>query len=141
MAHQYSKTTGFFYDTTLDYTGIPNDAVKVPDADYTALFLAQSRGAKIVAGSNGNPTAVSEGGNGSPIDLSTVTATSNYFAPIALATQAATALVAARTYVLNNYYLLAETPPDSWVTYQKALRAIASGTDTTSTALPTEPTS
>lgn len=141
MAHKYSKTTGFFYDTTLDYTGIPIDVVDVPDADYTALFLAQSKGAKIVAGSDGNPTAVSEGGNGALIDLSTVTEMSNYFAPIALATQAAAALVDARTYVLNNYYLLAETPPASWVAYQKALIAISNGTDTTSTELPKAPTS
>ena len=120
---------------------MPGDAADVSDADYAALFLAQSKGAKIVAGSDGKPTAVSEGGNGSLIDLSTVTDASNYFAPIALAAQAATALTAARTYVMNNYYLLDETPPDSWVTYQKALRAIANGADTKSTALPVAPTS
>ena len=120
---------------------MPGDAADVSDADYAALFLAQSKGAKIVAGSDGKPTAVSEVGNGSLIDLSTVTDASNYFAPIALAAQAATALTAARTYVMNNYYLLDETPPDSWVTYQKALRAIANGADTKSTALPVAPTS
>ncbi|MFT8368928.1 MAG: hypothetical protein ABF646_09265 [Acetobacter papayae] len=56
-----------------------------------------------------------------------------------LAAQATTALAAARTYVYNNYGILNEATPDAWVAYLKALMAIANGTDTTSTALPTEP--
>ncbi|MBO1326038.1 hypothetical protein K2X14_10270 [Acetobacter sp. TBRC 12305] len=62
-------------------------------------------------------------------------------APIPLATQAATALAAARTYVTNTYTMLNEATPDAWVTYLKALMAIAGGTDTTSTALPAAPAS
>jgi hypothetical protein len=58
---------------------------------------------------------------------------------IPLKDQAATALAAARTYVNNTYTMLNEATPDAWVTYLKALMAIASGADTTSTALPTEP--
>lgn len=59
---------------------------------------------------------------------------------IPLKTQAETALTSARTYVYNNYGILNEATPDTWVTYLKALMAIANGTDTTSTTLPTEPT-
>lgn len=58
---------------------------------------------------------------------------------IPLKDQATTALASARTYVNNTYTMLNEATPDAWVTYLKALMAIASGTDTTSTALPTEP--
>ena len=54
--------------------------------------------------------------------------------------QATNALSAARTYVSNNYTMLNEATPDEWVTYLKALMAITNGTDTTSTALPTQPT-
>ena len=59
---------------------------------------------------------------------------------LTLAQQAATALTAARTTVYNTYGILNEATPDAWVTYLKALMAIADGTDTTSTALPTQPT-
>lgn len=60
---------------------------------------------------------------------------------ITLAEQATSALSTARTYVYNNYGILNEATPDEWVTYLKALMAIANGTDTTSTALPTAPSS
>lgn len=60
--------------------------------------------------------------------------------PIPLATQASTALTAARQTVWNEYGSLNEATPDAWVTYLKALMAIANGTDTTSTSLPTAPT-
>lgn len=60
--------------------------------------------------------------------------------PIPLKTQAQSALTTARTYVSNNYTMLNEATPDEWVTYLKALMAIANGTDTTSNTLPTVPT-
>ena len=56
-----------------------------------------------------------------------------------LVDMATAALSSARTYVYNNYGILNEATPDVWVTYLKALMAIVSGADTTSTALPTEP--
>lgn len=62
-------------------------------------------------------------------------------APLPLPQQATNALSEARTYVNNTYTILNEATPDSWVTYLKALMAIADGTDTTSTALPTAPAS
>lgn len=61
-------------------------------------------------------------------------------APLPLKTQAQSALTTARTTVYNNYGILNEPTPTEWVTYLKALMAIANGTDTTSTALPTAPT-
>lgn len=60
-------------------------------------------------------------------------------ATIPLATQAESALATARQYVSNNYTMLNDPTPDAWVTYLKALMAIANGTDTTSTALPSVP--
>lgn len=60
--------------------------------------------------------------------------------PLPLKTQAQSALATARTYVSNNYTMLNEATPAEWVTYLKALMAIANGTDTTSTVLPTAPT-
>lgn len=67
-------------------------------------------------------------------------AVTTYTAPApTLAEQASSATASARAYIYNNYGILNEATPDAWVTYLKALMAIASGTDTTSTALPTEP--
>lgn len=66
----------------------------------------------------------------------------DYTAPavvLPLTQQAGNALTTARAYVNNNYMMLNESTPDEWVTYLKALMAIANGTDTTSTTLPTEP--
>ncbi|WP_086649246.1 hypothetical protein [Gluconobacter sp. DsW_056] len=57
-----------------------------------------------------------------------------------LADQATIALASARTYVQNNFVYLGEAPTQPWIDYQKALIAIANGTDTTSTTLPSAPT-
>ena len=62
-------------------------------------------------------------------------------APVPLKTQAQTALATARQTVWDEYGSINEKTPDNWVTYLKALMAIANGTDTTSTTLPTAPTS
>ena len=68
-------------------------------------------------------------------------AITTYTAPApTLAEQASSAVTSARAYIYNNYGILNEPTPDAWVTYLKALMAIASGADTTSTALPTKPT-
>lgn len=53
--------------------------------------------------------------------------------------QATNALQQARMTVYNNYGILGEPTPAVWVTYLRALMAIANGTDTTSTALPAAP--
>mgnify|MGYP001212975671 CR=1 FL=1 len=62
-------------------------------------------------------------------------------APVPLKTQAQSALAIARQTVWDEYSSINENTPDNWVTYLKALMAIANGTDTTSTALPSAPTS
>lgn len=59
--------------------------------------------------------------------------------PVPLATLAQNALVATRQTVWAEYGVLNEPTPDAWVTYLKALRAIADGQDTTSTTLPKAP--
>lgn len=141
MTISYSKTTNSFYDSIHTYASPPTDLVPVADADYKLLLLAMSKGAALRASSTGTPEVVSEQGAGSVIDLSAVTDSSDYTAPVPLSAQAASALATARTYVSNNYTMLNEATPDAWVTYLKALMAIAGGTDTTSTALPTAPAS
>ncbi|MCI1437044.1 MAG: hypothetical protein LKI03_06265 [Acetobacter indonesiensis] len=60
---------------------------------------------------------------------------------LTLAQQASAALSTARTYVGNTYTMLNEATPTEWVAYLKALMAIANGTDTTSTTLPSAPAS
>lgn len=60
--------------------------------------------------------------------------------PVPLATQAARALQAAATVTWADYGSLGLAVPQEWVAYQQALRAISTGTDTTSTALPAQPT-
>lgn len=65
-----------------------------------------------------------------------------YTAPVQpepLATQAQTALAAARQTVWGNYGALNEPTPEAWVAYLKALRALAEGQDTTSLTLPEAP--
>lgn len=58
---------------------------------------------------------------------------------IPLKEQASTALQQARMTIYNNYGILGEPTPAAWVSYLRALMSIASGTDTTSTALPAAP--
>lgn len=66
----------------------------------------------------------------------------NYNPPptaLPLVTQAENALSVARQTMWNEYGSINEATPDPWVTYLKALMAIVSGSDTTSTVLPTAP--
>ncbi|MFT8644546.1 tail fiber assembly protein [Gluconacetobacter sp.] len=49
------------------------------------------------------------------------------------------ALASARATLWADYGSLGAAVPAEWVTYQRALLAIVSGTDTTSTALPSAP--
>ncbi|WP_395371475.1 hypothetical protein [Komagataeibacter diospyri] len=136
---KFSPATGGFYLVGIS-SAVPTDAIDVTAADYAALMAAQAKGATIRADANGAPEAVA--GNGAVIDLTTVTttATFTYAPPITLQQQAATAFSAASDLMWDEYGCLGETPPTEWTTYLKALRAIASGTDTTSTALPPAPT-
>lgn len=142
MPHYYSAKTSLFYDSGIvGEANIPIDAVAVSDADYTALYLAQRNGAAIRASTSGAPEAVSEFGAGTVIDLATVAENSSYVPKQTLAEQASDALSIARETVMNDFYLVNKDIPQVWADYQVTLRAIANGTDTTSTTLPTAPTS
>lgn len=59
---------------------------------------------------------------------------------IPLADQASMKLVSQKTYIMEEYLVYGLAVPDDWATYMQALKAIASGTDTTSTTLPLSPT-
>lgn len=123
-----------FYDSTI--MDIPSDAVAVSEDKYSALLKAEYAGAVLSIESG---IVVARDYSGALIDLASVTSSSIYGQPVPLATQAASALATARQYVSNNYTMLNEPTPDNWVIYLKALMAIANGTDTTSTTLPTKP--
>lgn len=136
MSLYYGKLNGVygFFDSTL--VTVPDGSVEITDALHTQLLDAQSKGAAL---SISGTSVVASDYKGNVIDLATMKATDNFDQPASLASQAASVLVTARAYVMNNFYLLAETPTAEWVTYQKALIAISNGTDTTSTVLPTSP--
>lgn len=123
-AAQPTPVTGW-YDTW----GMSSIA-KVPAASATIAVSAE----------NWNDTETFRLPAGKGVQAGAIVAYTAPPAPVPLATQAETALVSARTYVNNTYTMLNEATPDIWVTYLKALMAIAGGIDTTSTALPTRPT-
>ncbi|GAB6854157.1 hypothetical protein [Asaia astilbis] len=140
MPYKYSKSTGCFYSVDIAYRDLPTDLVDVSDETHALLFLAQAKGAGILPAADGSPQAVYNGGRGDVIDLNTVTEDDWFIPPPTLQEQALTALISARDYVYNNYGILNEPTPDAWVSYLKALMAIANGSDTTSTTLPQAPT-
>lgn len=59
--------------------------------------------------------------------------------PVPLKTQARNALVTAASTTWANFGSMGLAVPQAWVDYQTALKAIVTGTDTTSTELPAEP--
>lgn len=137
MTWQFSETTGFSQQPE---SGVSAGCVAVSDADYAGLFAAQSKGARITTAADGSPQAVD--GEGAAIDLSTVATAGTYaklYTPT-LADKAITALASAKAYTQSEYTDFGDAIPDTWKTYLKALRDIANGTDTTSTTLPTAPT-
>ena len=102
----------------------PSDAVAVTDAVFAEYGAGTPPTGKIRGvASDGTPTWV------------------DYVAPVLpLATQAAMALSQAQQTVMAEYILMGTAVPTEWSTYQAALKAIIAGTDTTSTALPAQPT-
>lgn len=136
MTWQFSETTGF---VPLLESGLTSGCSEVQDATYAALFAAQAKGAKITAGADGSPQAVD--GAGAVIDLSTVASATTYAAAYTptLADKATSALSSAKSYTQSEYTDYGDDIPDAWKTYLKALRAIADGTDSSSTTLPTAP--
>lgn len=116
-------------------------SVEISDDTYNKLMMANRQGCILRSGEDGTPEAVSEFGNGSVVDLSAVTETSSFVPPVTLADQAKAALQQASSKTWAAYGMYGETPPEEWQTYLSTLKAIAKGTDTTSTALPAAPAS
>jgi hypothetical protein len=56
MTKHYSATTRGFYDSAVNGTAIPEDAVEIPADAFHTLFEAQAQGAQIVPGEGGAPT-------------------------------------------------------------------------------------
>lgn len=132
MAIYYGKNS--FYDSNI--SSIPTGSIELTDDQHKKLLSAQYKGATL---SINNGSVVATDYQGNIIELDKMTDSSNYAAPVQLKDQAASALSTARSYIYNNYGILNEATPDVWVAYIKALMAIGSGNDTTSTTLPTAP--
>ena len=125
MPKFFSRTTLGFYDSVINAV-MPPDAVAVTDAAYAALFAAQATGQIIQPDANGNPEAV------------TFTPSS---AQVHAALQAsAQNLLTANDKVATRCLKAGVAYPANWLAFDVALRAIANGTDTTSTTLPATPT-
>ena len=72
-------------------------------------------------------------------DLATYQSAASALLAPTLRQQATAALSDAQAATWNNYGSLGQSVPASWISYQQALRAIVSGSDTTSTVLPLAP--
>lgn len=116
-------------------------SVEISDDTYNKLMMANRQGCILRSGADGVPEAVSEFGKGSVVDLSAVTETSSFVPPVTLVDKAKAALQQASSRTWTAYGMYGETPPEEWQTYLSGLRAIAKGTDVTSTTLPAAPAS
>lgn len=58
-----------------------------------------------------------------------------------VADRAKALLLSAQDYVMREYLAIGDVPPTEWIDYQKALRAIVSGENTSATDIPQAPTS
>jgi hypothetical protein len=52
---RFSKTTGGFYPSGVQYDSLPDDLVEITDDDYQALLEGQAAGKRIVADESGRP--------------------------------------------------------------------------------------
>ncbi|GBR21149.1 hypothetical protein AA105894_2727 [Asaia spathodeae NBRC 105894] len=104
---------------------------------YASIMTAINNGATLSADATGNP--VIKDGSGNVIAPASVKADTSYAPVQTLQSKAQDELSAQQTLVMRNYTVFGDATPDAWITYLKALRAIADGSDTTSTALPSAP--
>lgn len=56
MTRYYSKSTGWFYTSSVNGADIPDDAVEITDEEHAALLQGQAEGKRIVPDENGRPT-------------------------------------------------------------------------------------
>lgn len=120
----YSASTGGFYPSDI-HTVFPSDAVVVSHEAYNALMASPLSGKIIKPDANGNPVAV------------TFTPTADQTHK-ALMVQAQVALDKSDTTVIR-CYSAGVAVPSAWAFYRASLRAIANGSDTSSTSLPSVP--
>lgn len=132
----YSPASNSFYDSRISTP--PSDSAVVADADYISIMDAIQKGASLSSDSDGTPQIKDASGN--VIYLASVAATESFGPVETLSQQAKTSLQRSASTSWALYGMYGETPPAEWQTYLTALRAIANGTDTTSTNLPTAPT-
>lgn len=126
MKRFYSAGRNAFFDSELHGDQIPSDALEISDACYEALMLAQSKGAFIMAGSDGYPFT-GEGPAASPAERLA-----------ALHASAFGALSRSDVTVLRSYE--AGVPvPSAMVAYRQALRDLINNNDPDGT-LPPVPT-
>lgn len=126
---KFSYTTQSFYPDDIEYPNTPADLVEVSDDEHkiainrpTGSTLAIENGVLVIVAPH--PTIVQ--------------AQFQQMQTLAFLESAKSALVKSDTVLLR----CAEDDiaiPSDWVAYRKALRAIVSKTDTTSTALPVAP--
>ncbi|MFC0509738.1 hypothetical protein [Asaia spathodeae] len=124
-----------FYDSRI--AAVPENAVLVQADTYASIMTAINNGATLSADATGNP--VIKDGSGNVIAPASVKADTSYAPVQTLQSKAQDELSAQQTLVMRNYTVFGDATPDAWITYLKALRAIADGSDTTSTALPSAP--
>lgn len=58
MTTYYAKSTGGFYNTSINGNDIPADAIEITDGCHASLLDAQSQGKKIITDDNGFPVAI-----------------------------------------------------------------------------------
>ena len=125
---RFSKSTRCFYPEDIDYPSLPADIVTVTQADFDiAMSRASGETLNVV---NGAIVIV-------PAPVPT-TAELAAQAQAALKVQAQSALDQSDVTMIRCIES-GVTVPTAWGNYRKALRAILSGADTTSTALPAKP--
>jgi len=124
-----------FYDSRI--SAVPDGSVAVPADTYESIMTAINNGALLSADSSGNP--VIKDGSGNVIAPPSVKADTSYAPVQTLQSKAQSELAMQQALVMRTYTVFGDATPDAWITYLKALRAIANGSDTTSTALPDRP--
>ncbi|MDF7675099.1 hypothetical protein PT277_04575 [Acetobacteraceae bacterium ESL0709] len=126
-----------FYDDRLG--SVPPGAIEINETVYAQLLTANTCGATLSVRDN---VPVALNWDGTEIDLTSVTASSNYHKPLnqhaVLKAQAMSALAAIQSQA-PMIVAMGENFGEKTKAYVKALNAIIDGTDTISSELPVKP--